>query len=503
MKKLLCLVSAFITFCGNAQEWHLTGNSGTTTDTNFIGTTDNRALMFKVNNQRSGYIDFGSAKANTSLGFQALNNLTGSSNTAIGYKAMQSNTKGTGNVAFGTNSMFRNTTGHHNVAVGDSSFYDSKTGSFNTAVGYLAMFRNVSGSENTAIGLDALHFNASGENNTAIGSGALYNNNIGYSNVAIGVAALYSSTTHHNIVAMGDSALYNNGVGSNDEFDGNENTAVGSKALLNNTIGFGNTANGSWALTSNVLGSVNTAIGSNALSKTNSSWNTAVGHSAGDTYDNGPDNVFVGAVARANAAGYSNVIAIGYGTTCTASNQVTMGNSTTTSYRAYANWSNISDGRYKKNVRQDIAGLSFINKLRPVSYTLDARGIDKFLHKNFPAGGNVSAEEVAMEKALSEKEQIRYTGFVAQEVEKAAKEIGFDFSGVDAAKNENDLYGLRYAEFVVPLVKAVQELSKMNDEKESRLDTLEKQNADLKERLEKIEKILGQPITFNSSTPKK
>ena len=30
---------------------------------------------------------------------------------------------------------------------------------------------------------------------------------------------------------------------------------------------------------------------------------------------------------------------------------------------------------------------------------------------------------------------------------------------MDAPKNENDFYGLRYAEFVVPLVKAVQELN--------------------------------------------
>ena len=50
-----------------------------------------------------------------------------------------------------------------------------------------------------------------------------------------------------------------------------------------------------------------------------------------------------------------------------------------------------------------------------------------------------------------------YTGFIAQQVEKAALSIGYNFSGVDFAKNSNDHYGLRYAEFVVPIVKAVQE----------------------------------------------
>ena len=48
---------------------------------------------------------------------------------------------------------------------------------------------------------------------------------------------------------------------------------------------------------------------------------------------------------------------------------------------------------------------------------------------------------------------------------------------MDAAKSDHDLYGLRYSEFVVPLVKAVQELSQQND--------------DLKKRLEKLEAILN------------
>src|SRR5204863_6379656 len=87
------------------------------------------------------------------------------------------------------------------------------------------------------------------------------------------------------------------------------------------------------------------------------------------------------------------------------------------------------------------------------------------------------------------KEQTIYTGFIAQDVEKAAKELNYDFSGVDAAKNEHDLYGLRYASFVVPLVKAVQELSKMNDEKDEVIN-------DLKTRVEKLEAFVnGQSST--------
>ena len=35
----------------------------------------------------------------------------------------------------------------------------------------------------------------------------------------------------------------------------------------------------------------------------------------------------------------------------------------------------------------------------------------------------------------------------------ATKKVGFDFDGVSTPENETDLYGIRYAEFVVPLVK--------------------------------------------------
>jgi TolA-binding protein len=58
--------------------------------------------------------------------------------------------------------------------------------------------------------------------------------------------------------------------------------------------------------------------------------------------------------------------------------------------------------------------------------------------------------------------------------------LSFEFSGVDKPQDKNDLYGLRYDNFVIPLVKAVQELSKMNDEKDARIDDLQKQIDELR-----------------------
>jgi len=75
-------------------------------------------------------------------------------------------------------------------------------------------------------------------------------------------------------------------------------------------------------------------------------------------------------------------------------------------------------------------------------------------------------------KASDEKASIVYTGFAAEEVEQAAKELKYQFSGVDAPKNKDDFYGLRYAEFVVPLVKSVQELRAENQELKKELTEL-------------------------------
>jgi hypothetical protein len=73
------------------------------------------------------------------------------------------------------------------------------------------------------------------------------------------------------------------------------------------------------------------------------------------------------------------------------------------------------------------------------------------------------------EEAIKSKEKKVYTGFIAQEVEQAAKDLKYDFSGVYVPENEKDVYGLSYSEFVVPLVKAVQELSKQNEDLQNQI----------------------------------
>src|SRR5690349_1161258 len=52
MKKFSFTILSFV-FCSSvafAQSWNITGNSGTAPASNFVGTTDNKALVFRTNN---------------------------------------------------------------------------------------------------------------------------------------------------------------------------------------------------------------------------------------------------------------------------------------------------------------------------------------------------------------------------------------------------------------------------------------------------------------------
>jgi trimeric autotransporter adhesin len=457
--------------------WNLTGNSGTNPSSQFIGTTDNNALNFRTNNLQTGVLD------------------PVSQNIFFGQGAGQSITSGYGNIGIGTDALALCKSGFHLTAFGDSALYHNDVAGSNTALGYQSLFSNFNGSENTATGYSSLYSNTSGVQNTAYGSRALLENTIGSYNMAAGVYALANNTAGFYNTATGFGALYSNintnyntamgynalssntsskntATGANAltlNTEGEQNTAMGANALNNNLMSSDNTAVGYFALGSNIGGESNTAVGSLALSHTTNSYNnTVVGASAGFAWDMGYNNTLLGANCETTADGFFNCIAIGQAVTCDGSSEARIGNSATVSIGGFTDWSNISDGRYKKDLREDVIGLDFIMKLRPVTYYLDATGLSNKLNEGRGKELNAFAKQ-----AISEKERMRLSGFVAQEVETAAKETGYDFSGVDKPNNANGLYALRYSNFVVPLVKAVQEMN-------TRILTLEKENAQLK-----------------------
>jgi hypothetical protein len=128
---------------------------------------------------------------------------------------------------------------------------------------------------------------------------------------------------------------------------------------------------------------------------------------------------------------------------------------------------NTSDSRQKMNISPSNLGLNFISNLNPVSYSW----ID----------GGTPATEPNVVGARPGKRT--FYGFLAQDVKKTldAMDTG-DFAGwtLDDPKDPDSTQGLRYTEFIAPMVKAIQELSAKNTVLEqslasatARLDSLE------------------------------
>ena len=280
---------------------------------------------------------------------------------------------------------------------------------------------------NTYYGTGAFSSNTTGSYNAAFGNAALGNNTTGNSNTAVGAWALYHANTTGN-VGVGRRALYNT-------TSGGANTAVGTNALQNNTTGLANVAVGNEAMNNNVGGY----------------FNTAVGNSAGPAFGSG---------------NLTNATAIGYYAINTGSQQVRIGNEFVTDIGGHVSWSTLSDGRFKRDIKEDIAGLEFINKLRPVSYTLDDEAIANALR---------IPDSVRTGLQTGRKAVFRQSGFVAQEVEDLVRKGNYSFNAVNAPQNDNDHYSIRYAEFVVPLVKAVQELTAKLDAQANEISSLKKQ----------------------------
>jgi len=404
--------------------WLLRGNRGIDTAINFIGTKDAQPLIFKVNNQKAGYLDYSDYNLNTAFGYLTLNaNIVSDSGgrftSAFGAGALSSNTTGWGNTAHGTGALFSNTTGSINTAVGGEVLISNTTGAFNTAIGYNALYSDEIGSFNTATG-----------------DYALFSNTTGSGNIANGTPFTLSSNT-----------------------EGWFNIATGPFAMNNNTTGNANIAYGSYALLGNSTGNNNTAIGDHA-------------------------DVAAGNLHNATALGHNALV--------DANNKVRIGNNAVTSIGGKVGWTSFSDERIKNDVKENVPGLEFINALRPVTYHFSIAkenallGVKEISAKDIslpqlkgvkmPGGKDLTMPSLTMPGMKNiaanenhEIEKIQFTGFLAQDVDNAAKSIGYDFSGIDKS---GKIMGLRYSDFVVPLVKAVQELSKQNENLQKQIDEL-------------------------------
>lgn len=329
-------------------------------------------------------------------------------------------------------------TANNNTGVGTNALAAISTGCCNTANGNNALLHNTSGGGNSAMGDGALYTNTTGGNNTAIGRWALISNSTGNSNTAVGVTALRMNTGGASNSALGYQALQNNCPSTcNPGFgEGDENTAIGYQALSSNDFGSYNVAIGAYAL-------------QNTVGATDS--NTAVGHRALLTNTSGGGNTAIGIAADVASGNLSNATAIGNGAVVNASNKIRLGNTLVTVVEGPP-YSTVSDRNKKENFKA-IDAEEVLRKVRDL----------KVMTWNY----------------IGQDPYIRHYGPVAQDFFAAFGNDGLGTIGSDTTITSTDLDGV--------LLLAVQALEKRIAD----LATLKAENADLKARLEKLERVSG------------
>lgn len=254
---------------GGSSGWGLTGNTGTTAGTNFLGTTDSVDFVLKAKSN-----ELILAKANGKIFIDSIQVGAGSgrnyNNIAIGDSVLQRNTTGNGNTAIGDSALQLNTSGFDNTAIGNkagraitsnggNTFVGSNAGLAvnsigNTAVGNEAL-KAAAGNFNVAVGFYALRAN-SGANNIAVGVNSLLSNTSGSGNVAVGYGTLAANLTGGSNVVIGNQAVP---LGT-----GSYTTAVGASTLKDLTTGVANSCFGNYTGWGITTGSQNVIIGGQA-----------------------------------------------------------------------------------------------------------------------------------------------------------------------------------------------------------------------------------------------
>ena len=163
------------------------------------------------------------ASSNTAVGYQAAYSSNANYTTAVGRAALRSNTSGTSNTAVGDYAGYSNTTGIKNAVVGAEALQDNTTGNYNTAMGYFALHSNTTADNNTAVGYQAGRANITGRYNNFSGSLSGYNST-GENNTFVGFASGYGSTGDRNTIV----GARNGTLGSGQSMTtGNANTILG------------------------------------------------------------------------------------------------------------------------------------------------------------------------------------------------------------------------------------------------------------------------------------
>jgi trimeric autotransporter adhesin len=392
-------------------------------------------------------------------------------NTFVGSVSGYSNTIGHKNTFVGYSSGYYNTTGYENTMIGDAAGVNNTSGAYNTFIGESSGSQNTTGTYNTYLGNSSGVYNSTGSYNTIVGeqAGASSPGNNYSDNSLFGFKAGFQLTSGTVNSFFGKQAGYSNTTASYNTFIGNgagyatntgySNTASGFNSMVANTTGISNCTYGTNSAVSQTTASYNCAFGYGSLYNGTGGYNSAFGSNAGGLYSTGTNNTYIGNGADAGAS-ITNSTVLGNTAIVNASNKVVIGNTSVTVIGGQVGWSVLSDARFKTNITENVKGLEFIKRLRPVNYQFKTDEFDQFLMKNMTDSAKAARiQGVDYTASMS----IIHTGFLAQEVEQAAITSGYIFDGVHVPVNDDDNYSLAYSQFVVPLVKSVQELSKITD----------------------------------------
>jgi hypothetical protein len=417
------------------------------------------------------------AQYNTAYGLTALDAITtGDRNTAIGYgaggaltvatdcvfvgrQAGVATTEGTNSTFVGSDAGAAVTTGLRNTMIGAAGWqFDAENdnlgighnalagviagGEYNVAIGNYALDALTSGDNNIAIGYEAGTDMTTAGQNVLVGSYAGPNLTTGATqrNIMMGYAAGFYMTDETNNIGIGALACGGTGTPNGGEF----NTCVGSRAIEDLT-------------TADACTAVGYVAGANI---TTGAENTFFGYDAGSSTITGSNNICVGSSAKASASDGSFAICIGNSITA-AGNDFSFGKSgnvVTNDFDTDANWSRSSDVRKKRNINSQGLGLDFINDLRTVNFQWKPSN-------EFPKEWDDYSEENNMNL------DVVMHGFIAQEVKEALDKHASDddkkFSGWK--EGEDGMQHTSREMFVIPLIKAVQELSAQVEELKEKL----------------------------------
>ena len=424
---------------------------------------------------------------NSAIGHNAVVRGTGFSNTALG--ANSEVTNGTGNISLGSDSFV--TAGNGSIALGAVAHISSPTSEANTAIGSHAFVSQ--GHTNTAIGRNAsVQGNAYGRthNNLSLGSSALISNIASAGEISHNVAIGHGAT----IQANGANIIGSMAIGRNARATHNNSAIISPNG--------GAIARGTTAANQLVLGhagiTVTTPNGTvstsdardkadasplkynaldfvNALKPTQYRMDHRSDYVRFEEIDEkafeklelyaqrhevtevpvfcveGTDIEWIEDEAILHNADFS---------TNPRARSTPQNRYATKFISHFAKDKNSAIEKYKSSQPAQIQALS--------ATAVDGEAIETAVEVPVKEVRRAKFLRVNVESDQSRAGKRYHNGFLAQEVEKAAKDMGFDFAGVqyfahnkgeDGVAQGDDQYALGYDQFIAPLVGAVQMLS--------------------------------------------